>query len=952
MAPPHKFALEERELLLAYLPDFIKRQAEGKLSLFWPIFLKAFFAKFSEYARLGLPVPGSKDARRLTDDEIQLAGKAITDKKAQIMNWFRNNRAKLVSANNSGADSAIASMLARILKLGPAKRGRAHQAVEVFQKRNPELIKAALIAAGYDLLNKKNEADEEDDWADESEETPAAQLKRNKSQRMRLRTKVVHGLWKEASPEEREAVMEDLEAEKAKAREEALAGGSEEELPRTPAQRQEGIDALETLFAAVHKVIFQAMGWVGFTVCGGPNPRMNGELTLKVICFGETAEGNDFEACYLDFNKYIIQAFQDFLRICFSPDDCSAWAMPTSVPSVADGRPVQRVAPDESTEERPTPVTATKKSKSKSKSKTKSKTKSKKTASSTNDNANTAPMPSADTLDPVSPLENGASEPPSSPSRGFEDRVSDEEEDWMVQRDESFDDDNMRDDGPEPMAHAWPAGMTAPLSPEAANAIGIIERGGTLNLATMAIDPQLLDLDLQVPAAPSHSPPPTTTPSCPRPKPAFRQPEAAPAPAAVESLVVGPTVNVEGYNFPVTVAHTPTATSAVVATTPTVSTAISMPATPATDASSLFPRSALFSAFTPRPPALSSKPWFPTTSMFSPGPTAVTPAPSQPHQTWAARHMLSIIADSDNDKRTAPSSSPPLPPHNTTPSSPSITPVSHASAAALATVPAVPAESPSTPAPVPVIPRSRPAVQTPTASKKTSAALAPEKEVAAAQAAKVASVKEGVKKARGRPRKSPLTDITNQFIDNAEPTPSSPPSSSTTPAAATTSTEPPPTSSPSPSFPSTSTTNPLSPAIQPPIENLTIDKGTINICVDPGRFGNRHHAKLAAEKAKKEEAAAAAKKNKGWVERVVQGASVVTFNGPASVSTTAAPARTSARGRPLKTAKRPDGTDVQAVTKGTRKAVAAEPSVAAAGKKRKAASAPTTTKPSGKRRKA
>ncbi|KAK7039795.1 hypothetical protein R3P38DRAFT_3391214 [Favolaschia claudopus] len=846
MAPPYKSTPEEREFLLAYLPDFIKRQAEGKLALFWSVFWKAWFAKFSEHAGLGLPVPGSKDARPLTEAENKLVGEAISTKKAKIVNWFRNNRAKLVSATNGAADTAMAGLLNRILKLGPQKKQRAHQAIEVFQKRNPELIKAALVDAGYDLLNKTGDDDEEDDWTDESDDSPAARLKMNKSDRVRLRTRVVHALWKEVSPEEREAVMEDLAAEKAKAHEKAAAAGAQEgtESPGTPTERQEGIDALETLVAAVHKVIYQATGWVGMTIVGGPNPRLNGELTLKVICFGETPEGNDFEACYPEFNANVLQAFQDFIRLCFSEDDCSFAAMPTTLPSVSDGRAVHRVNPE--TTEAPTPAPAKKKSKSKSKSTaSKSKSKPKKAASNTpntQDNTNAASPPSVDAPAPDLPAEGDVSPPPPSLSSAFRDGGSDMEEDWITHRD---DDDmlpfNDFDDVPGPTAHAWPAGMTAPLSPEAANAIGTIERGGTANLATMAIDPQLLDLDPPPLASPSHSPPPTSTSSYPRPKAAYR-------------------------------------------------------------------------------------------------PTAVTPAPSQPRQTWAARHMLSIIADTDKEK-TTPNSSSPLPPHNTT--FPPITPGSPASTAAPATVPAAPAESPSTSAPLPVIPRSRPAVQTPTA-KKTSIASAPEKEAAAAQAAKVSNVEERVKKARGRPRKSPLTDITNQLIDNAEPTPSSPPSSSTTPAAL------PATSPPSMNIPSTSTTP--DPAAPPSADIPEIPRGNVNICVDPGRYGNRYHAKLAAEKEKIEKAAAAAAAKKGWVQREVAGATVVTFNGPAtSTSATDPPARTSARGRPLKTAKRPDGTDVQAVTKGTRKGVAGEVSAPAAGKKRKAASAPTTTKPSGKR---
>jgi hypothetical protein len=42
------------------------------------------------------------------------------------------------------------------------------------------------------------------------------------------------------------------------------------------------IDALDGAFAEIHKSIFDATKWVGLTLVGGPNPRMGGELTLKV----------------------------------------------------------------------------------------------------------------------------------------------------------------------------------------------------------------------------------------------------------------------------------------------------------------------------------------------------------------------------------------------------------------------------------------------------------------------------------------------------------------------------------------------------------------------------------------------------------------------------------------------------------------------------------------------
>ncbi|KAK7022548.1 hypothetical protein R3P38DRAFT_2780549 [Favolaschia claudopus] len=879
MAPPFKLTPAQRQFHLMYMGDFMKRQAEKKLGLFWPLFFKAWFAAFPEHANIGLPVPGSPEQRPLTDAENTALGDAIKTKKGQLVNSFRNNRQKLVSASNGAADSAIAAVLSRILKLGPTKRQRAHQPIEIFQKRNPELIRAALVEAGYDLLNRRNDEDEDDDWTDESEDSPAARAKVLKSQRMRLRTRVVRGLWDEADPEEREAVDEELEAEKGRLAEGASAEKPEDELPGTPAERQEGIDGLETLFTAVHKAIFQMMGWVGFTICGGPNPRMNGDLSLKIFCFGETDEGHDFEACYSDFHKNIIQAFQEFLRLCFSEQDCAAWAAPTAASSVSDGRTVERVAPE--VPEETVSATATKK-KTKSKSTKKSKSKPKKTTSSTDVDA-TAVVPTSDDV-PTPAL---ASEDPALPSENGE------------MESES--------PGPEPMpflpdepehvpstTHRWPAGMTAPLSPEAATAIGTIERGGLPNLATMAIDPQLLDH----PEDPPSCLPESTSPALfPKPKPASRTSTSTTAATAVtaEPIAVGPTVNVDGYNFPLTLAsHSPAA---------------STPATPSGSADP-FRRPELFSAFASRQTPSSvfpSTPYIPSKAFQSAfntrSPIALPTSPSR--QTWAARTALSIIADHDQGKNmsqnsssssspspaplttsappaatasnpVAPPATPSAPPAATAsnpvapPATPSAPPAATASnpVAPPATLSAPPASvashtSPAaTPEPpsAPILPRSRPAVQPPKTSRKTSSASAAKKESAAAQAAKIAVVEGSVKKPRGRPRRSPLAnDITNDLIDDpAEPTPPSPPSTLTTPT------------------------------------------GTINICIDPGRFGNRYHAQAGSGEGEERKGGSRRRQEEGL------GATGSGWGPPSSPLTAPPPlppppippARTSARGRP------------------------------------------------------
>jgi hypothetical protein len=113
-------------------------------------------------------------------------------------------------------------MIARIFRLSIPKKHRAHQTIEIFQLRHPEEIREALTAAGYDELNKNEEPDDNDDWTDETENTPAAHNKRNKSARMHLCTRVIRGLFAKVSPEELKEIEEEVDKEKRKLRKEEL----------------------------------------------------------------------------------------------------------------------------------------------------------------------------------------------------------------------------------------------------------------------------------------------------------------------------------------------------------------------------------------------------------------------------------------------------------------------------------------------------------------------------------------------------------------------------------------------------------------------------------------------------------------------------------------------------------------------------------------------------------
>jgi hypothetical protein len=43
-----------------------------------------------------------------------------------------------------------------------------------------------------------------------------------------------------------------------------------------------GIDALDGVYSDIHKAMYTATEWVGMSIFGGPNPRMGGQLTMKM----------------------------------------------------------------------------------------------------------------------------------------------------------------------------------------------------------------------------------------------------------------------------------------------------------------------------------------------------------------------------------------------------------------------------------------------------------------------------------------------------------------------------------------------------------------------------------------------------------------------------------------------------------------------------------------------
>ncbi|KAJ7182442.1 hypothetical protein C8R43DRAFT_940597 [Mycena crocata] len=333
MAPPSWATAEQKAFLQGWMAEFIKRQAQGKLHLFWAPLQEAWFKNFPETDFLGLPSSTDRQARPLTPEEMMILGAAIMSRKAKLDNWFRYQKKKLDS-KSSAPGGRTASVLTSFLKSKTTKRRRAHQPIELFQKRNGDEIAKALDEAGYNKMNEEKMSEDVDDWEDESKDTKEARVKATKSERMRVRTRVVKALFAEASPEELAEIEAEIEVERAEIRQAELAVEAlDASVPqsRTPWELQEFVTGEWThgFYSDVHATTFNSAGWVGITIAGGPYPRMNGELSVKIISFGESAAGNRFEDACVDFDENVLKSFEIWLRTVYTAAERRSRALPT-----------------------------------------------------------------------------------------------------------------------------------------------------------------------------------------------------------------------------------------------------------------------------------------------------------------------------------------------------------------------------------------------------------------------------------------------------------------------------------------------------------------------------------------------------------------------------------------------------------------------------------------------
>ncbi|KAJ7834687.1 hypothetical protein B0H13DRAFT_2369774 [Mycena leptocephala] len=356
---------EKLAYLESYFPEF--QELQPNLGRFWTKVERGWNEKWPVELDLGLPILSTQGV--LLEDtgvpvEHQVAvGEAQEKNKATIHNWF-NNRSqkekKLLNASGSsgGGTFGLKELMANF-GVG-VKRTRKLHRVELWQKRNPEVLEAALRATEYhELMGSSDE-----------EETPdkrSARIKTGWSAMLRLQRRVRAEQFEMASEAEKAAVEEEYAQQECKKT--GLTMGKAE----TPEEFQEGLEKLGPLLKTFHGALGELTGWVGGTVMTGPIPNQGGKIGTQSYCHGVTPVGHTLDQAIAGWDDNVVAPLQQFGKKITPLDEHARFKYPNQ-----RSRWIQ--APPASLATRTTECARPRKSPRNASARKKSKTKSKKAA--------------------------------------------------------------------------------------------------------------------------------------------------------------------------------------------------------------------------------------------------------------------------------------------------------------------------------------------------------------------------------------------------------------------------------------------------------------------------------------------------------------------------------------------------------------------------------------------
>ncbi|KAJ3485365.1 hypothetical protein NLJ89_g11904 [Agrocybe chaxingu] len=130
--------------------------------------------------------------------------------------------------------------------------------------------------------------------------------------------------WLARSKEEHEDAVKKWEAE------------TEGPLSTAPEDRQRQVSCILGLTQFIQPIldmICEATGWKATLVAGGPEPAFEGRLNMLSVHSGTTrgdVKMNFGRSEYARYKKHFVPLYGDFLRKCYTPEDCRACALNTN----------------------------------------------------------------------------------------------------------------------------------------------------------------------------------------------------------------------------------------------------------------------------------------------------------------------------------------------------------------------------------------------------------------------------------------------------------------------------------------------------------------------------------------------------------------------------------------------------------------------------------------------
>ncbi|KAJ7203462.1 hypothetical protein C8J57DRAFT_1542585 [Mycena rebaudengoi] len=328
--PPEQLAwLESR------FAEFSEKQEKNTLSLFWSKMERDWFREWPIEGELGMPIPQGIRAEEgeaevevapVSDADMLAIGNATAARKKKLRGWF-NNRSQKVKNKGGAKGAAQLGEVAAVLFQGGSKktkRTRSNHAVELFQKRFPQLVEDEMQKAGINntefllTLVPKTAGGGSDGEEDGVEKDVQERLK---SARLKLRREVTRRLFDALDEEVRSEFESEAQELKVAVKKKVQVEDSDDEDPKEPAERtpeqyQSEIEALPGVLREVHAAIERLTGWKGATILGGPIPAEGGKIMSKTFCFGVSPAGNTLVQAIPEWDSVITKKMGAWLSRC------------------------------------------------------------------------------------------------------------------------------------------------------------------------------------------------------------------------------------------------------------------------------------------------------------------------------------------------------------------------------------------------------------------------------------------------------------------------------------------------------------------------------------------------------------------------------------------------------------------------------------------------------------